>query len=269
MGTTPLRNRAPQKTKRSEADKRAERILRLLVEQPLAHDTTTSLCPRCCDKCTFTDLVRVRPSVPTCPPCIRCGTPTVELNWAAVSCDLRRALRRDPELLARVKADAPAWRPSPNPAQERAPFVPKLSAPALSWLVTAWERAGKPKGRPTESERPYRVEFLVRATMLLAAAGRYPGCGKVRSRHSCHQAVKCLLGEASEHPGKYPELKGRRGRGELLDVRDVKRICAWVKRQREQPLSRLAGERLRRVAPAKHAGGRGERSKGGVLRLKE
>ncbi len=214
MGKTPVLKSLRKKAK---SVKLAERWLRLLVEQPICNGGYS--CPRCRG---FTAESRTG----KCPWCETALVSLDEAFWRKVSDSIRRALRRDPELLSRIKAESSGYP------------TPRWPGP-LSWIADAWRRAGKPPGRPMESVRPYRIDFWVRALRQAKGLSQEEAC----------EALDRLIRGDPEHLGPEARVWREKISQHLsalgLDPRDLKRNLAWVRRQREDILARWSGERVR------------------------
>ncbi len=98
--------------------------------------------------------------------CSWCGMPTVPLDfayWKKISRMIQRAVKRDPNLVARVKAKLPWVRPE---VSFRGP---------LEWLQDLWRRASKPRGRPPIDERR---TYWIDAEMRILTRTIYEGPGE-------------------------------------------------------------------------------------------
>ncbi len=121
--------------------------LRFLGEHPIS--TTPGEAPwNWCQTCGLRE-----PGAFSIGVCSVCGRPVASLDqayWADISGMIHRAVKRDPELVARVKGASPWVRPQ---LSFRGP---------LEWLQNLWNDARKPRGRPVDERRAYWIDFEVR-----------------------------------------------------------------------------------------------------------
>jgi hypothetical protein len=167
-------------------------------------------------------------------PCLKCGSSTrvLEATWLQGASDrIRTAIRKDRNLLPRVKAE---W----NDLHDGAPFV-RLPEP-FAWLNAAWQKAGRPRGRPTAVRERYAlahaVEQLERAGVSESDIEEiFRAYGLTRQKHydtlpaRVHRFLgPCDAGFAVDLPSVHPRTL-------WADVQ-------WVRRQWTNPRSRLSGE---------------------------
>jgi hypothetical protein len=167
-------------------------------------------------------------------PCLKCGSTTriLEAAWVQGAADrMRTAVRNDRNLLPKVKAE---W----EDLHDGAPF-PRLPEP-LAWLNAAWQKAGRPRGRPTALRERYAlahaVDQLERAGVSVSDIEEiFRTHGKKRQMHykklpaRVHRFLgPCEAGFAVDLPRVHP-------RRLWADVQ-------WVRRQWTNPRSRLTGE---------------------------
>lgn len=167
--------------------------LRLLLEMRLDNFPEGGQCEGCRSFC-------VR-KVDVCP---SCGQRVIRVDWEKVSNHIKRAWRNDRKLLSKVKADYVSR--FPEEVRSRVP-TPDFHS-SLGWLKEAWERTGKPRGRPVDVHRCYKIA------------------------------------NEREDPRRSEREKGETTFPDA-EARERKRISAWVKEQRENPAARLSGKRIR------------------------
>ncbi len=220
MGKTPRLNHLKKKTKSVQL---AERWLRLLIEHPIlpgdSHEPYAW-----CNTCETLIGKPVK--------CPWCGRPTLVLDnayWGRVSDSVRRAVRRDPEVIARVKAESRMYP------------VPMLPEP-LSWITDAWVRAGKPSGRPREIEQAYGIDFFVRELTHRLGLSRAEALDVLSNTVNTGRK---RYADLSEDELNAWEERVRYYLGNSRDPRELRRILSWVRRQRNDPRARLKGERVR------------------------
>jgi len=167
-------------------------------------------------------------------PCRKCGSLTrlLEDTWLPWASDrMRTAIRNDRNLLPRVKAE---W----EDLHDGAPF-PRLPEP-FAWLNAAWQKAGKPRGRPTAVHERYAlahaVEQLERAGVLesdIEEIFRIHGKSRQMRYNKLPARVHRFLGPCEG--GFAVDLPSVQPRTLWAGVR-------WVRRQWTHPRSRLRGE---------------------------
>ena len=168
-------------------------------------------------------------------PCRKCGGSTrlLEDTWLPWASDrMRTAIRNDRNLLPRVKAE---W----EDLHDGAPF-PRLPEP-FAWLNAAWQKAGKPRGRPTAVHERYALAHAVEQLE--------------RARVSESEVEEIFRVHGKERQMRYDKLPARVHRflgpcdvGFAVDLPRVnpRRLWAdvqWVRRQWTNPMARLRGER--------------------------
>lgn len=232
-------------------------LLRLLVEVNLS--TLAGWCPRCR---TWAMKEAVGTVDLRCPRCGRARLPLDDAFWRWASNRIKRALRQDNALLARVKAEWEAmnqghplyqseWYPN-LPSRAWLPRVKPLSLltppTPLAWLPLLWERTGKPSGRPLKTATYYRLAYLVQVFRDLGLEleemldvldyepeeEEFPV--KVRGRDYGHIPPE----ELRKYSALFQDLIGP-----APNRTELRRILAWVQRQRANPEARLRGERVK------------------------
>ncbi len=177
--------------------------------------------------------------------CQDCGASLLVFDppfWKRVGVKIRRAIKRDRTLLSRVKAEWETLNGS-----RRTPSFPGQ----LEWLITAWQRVGKPAGRPFEVSVHYRLANWI---------------ADLRALGLSNEEIVDILGEEDLPDGPikrgrkdYANLPGKKLRelregvkrslgylpGGALHLEELWRIVKWVERQRDVPMARLRGERIR------------------------
>ncbi len=263
MGRTPLPKSLRHK---AESVKRAERWLRLLVEQPIYNGGYG--CPGC-GGFTVLPAPKEQPlsesKTGNCPWCETALVPLDEAFWRGVSDSIRRAWRRDPALLSRIKAESSGY-----PA-------PRWPGP-LSWIADAWQRAGKPPGKPFKGEQHYLLDFFMRT---LKQPSGFVGIEEDKDEDRWKEHLVPFQGglgltpeealdvlSETEFPRGGVTIEGKTYAGlpgkvlnalskkirelwgsNLPEARDIARSLSWVRRQRKEPLARLNGERVRAREP--------------------
>lgn len=217
-----------------------EELLRRLVEVNLS--ILAVWCPSCRqgqvgDETSETDF--------RCP---RCGQRRMRLDasfWQRASDRITRALQRDQDLLARVKAEWEsmrkglaryqsecypslpplAWLPRVKPLTLMAPPTP------LAWLAALWERKGKPRGRPVDIGRHYELAAAVQG---LRDRG-------LRSKE--------IVAHLCQQRGKQSEKDFQ------TMAAQVRTVLRWLRHQQAYAPARLRGERVKetRLLPAEQA----------------
>ncbi len=189
----------------------------------------------------------------------------------------RRALRRDPKFVARIKAETP-WLPDDVACR-------KFTGP-LAWLGEVWQRAGKPPGRPFDPTRHWGIvtamQMLRTTHTPIPAAGGEPMFdteshemrparpGELIGTQRGHEpgltfseAVRVLEGEPfppgplpARHDGvTRPALTGEMLNAISQDLRkrlgypasreEIIRSLQWARERRASPQARYAGTRVR------------------------
>jgi hypothetical protein len=230
-----------------------------------------------------------------CPPCTRkseSAEPLSAAQWCGFSaCPLKlpkgsvqenlshlylRALRVDPEFVARVRADVP-WFPDE--------VVHECFTGPLTWLANVWPRAKKPRGRPHEPARNFAVagaiEMIVQTHIAAPAeegellldsehkTTRPTKAGELKAAPwglglTFTEAVKVLSEETPFKPGPLPPRRDGIARrpltGQALNAlakelqnrvggrmsrQDISRALEWVKQQRSSPNFRWRPTRAR------------------------
>lgn len=203
--------------------------------------------------------------------CFGCGGPSTPLDdafWSKVSDKIGRAYKKERALISRCKAEYKS-NFGPNSAIKPG-FISSLPR-ALSWLKDVWERADRPEGRPTDIRKRYFITWWLKTlTNLGEPIPQKDGSVSLKPM-SFSEAVDLLNGFYPEEGmiGKTPRGR-KRTYGNLptkelrklhgifvkqyqkmfndpphLDEREVMRIYKWVNKQREDPTSRIRGEKLR------------------------
>lgn len=193
--------RAKRPKPRDLLERPGRELLRLLLEQPNLFNS--DYCPRCRD----VSACRSR-SEPL--PCPWCGDPRIclpdKFRQKAIA-RIRRACRKDPSLLPRVKVEWEMLRPDGG-AWELPPGLPVE-------LIPLWKQARRPRGRPFDA------------------------------KHHSVIAVLASLGESIGLSGdKLLDFLKERG-GPWVSREEVWRTRAWHRRQAQDPRARARGERMR------------------------
>jgi hypothetical protein len=124
-----------------------EKWLRVLAEDPYRTDEPAWECPNCGIIWPIRDDA-----------CRACGGRLEEVNWAIVNYWIQTAIRYDPQVIARVKAEREGWA---SPENRNFATPPRFSG-RFEWLKAVWEGAGKPRGRPFEPYRYFDVFRWIR-----------------------------------------------------------------------------------------------------------
>jgi hypothetical protein len=181
--------------------------------------------------------------------CSLCQRPLVKLDsafWHKAREKIRRALANNRTLLPEVKA---AWK---NLYGDR--HQPKFPA-ELEWLARAWTNAGNPPHRPFDPKPHYNVTNWVRRLQARGLSqeeiidvmdGTFDEdtregpitLGKKNYANIPVQELRTLRLQFKEMMGYVP--------GSLLNREEMWRTLEWVDRQRENPMARLTGERVRK-----------------------
>ena len=160
--------------------------------------------------------------------CPRCGGECNPIDWRSVNRKIKMALRRQKGLLATVKAD---YENLFSPETRILMRGPNLTG-ELSWLTFSWDRARRPKGRPFEVWRFFKLANLME--MILELKKVY----KKEKDPKLLEAMKFILGV----------IEAESPRWEAWDLEHVerrkKRIKAWVRKYRRDPIFRLLGRRI-------------------------
>jgi hypothetical protein len=130
---------------------RGGELLRFLVDRNVA--SLAVWCPRCFSVQVKDDK---RKDDRTCP---RCGAGYITLDdgfWGKKSLPIKRAIQKDPMLLATVKAECVRQH------GDRCLETPPYDFPGpLDWLLPLWKKATSPEGRPFEAEKYFVASHMV------------------------------------------------------------------------------------------------------------
>jgi len=207
-------------------------LLWLLAEEPRLFFSPKLWCPSC-ERVVATTLGEAGDESWPCPEC-HAPTRALDPSWLErASGRMRDAIQNDRDLLGRIKAK---W----EDLHDGAP-LPPLPGP-LTWLHTAWERAGKPRGRPTAILNRYELAHVV---------------GRLESAHVPKPSMEKIFEARGEERLKvYRELPDRVQRflgpefdAQLSEVPRVDRhtlwaSVEWARRQWVNPSVRVHSEPL-------------------------
>jgi hypothetical protein len=168
-------------------------------------------------------------------PCRKCGSPThlLEDTWLPwASARMRTAIRNDRNLLPRVKAE---W----EDLHDGGPF-PRLPEP-LEWLNAAWQKAGKPRGRPTVVHERYALAHVVE--QLECAGASESDIEEILQAHGRRRQMRY-----NKLPAHVHRFLGPCEGGFAVDLpsahpRTLWADVQWVRRQWTNPMARLRGDR--------------------------
>ncbi len=177
-------------------------------------------------------------------PCLKCGSTTrvLEDTWLQGASDrIHTAIRKDRNLLPRIKAD---WEDLHDGAA-----LPRLPQP-LEWLNAVWQKAGRPRGRPTAVLERYALAHAVE--QLERAGVSESDIEEIFRAHGKSRQMRY-----NNLPARVHRFLGSRGAGFAVDLPSVnpRRLWAdvqWVRRQWTNPRSRLTGEGNFPTAIPKH-----------------
>ena len=191
-----------------------------------------------CPRCRAGELVGPR--------CRACAAELVRFDesfWIKVGKRIRRALTKDRALVRLAKAE---WESLYG--TQRKPSFPGQ----LKWLAKAWEDVQKPSHRPFSPKLHYQVANWVRSMQKLGLskgeivdimAGEDFSDGPIKRGRKDYanipgEELRKLREGFQQIAGKIP--------GNLLNLEEIWRTMKWVDRQRQDPMARLRGERVRK-----------------------
>jgi hypothetical protein len=119
-----------------------EKWIRVLAEDPYRTDEPAWECLKCGIIWPIRD-----------EDCRACGGRLEEVKWAFVNHWIQTAVRFDPQIIARVKAEREGFA---HPEFRRSIKPPAFSG-RFEWLKAVWAGAGRPRGRPFETYRYFDV----------------------------------------------------------------------------------------------------------------
>ena len=177
--------------------------------------------------------------------CRWCGARILKFDdkfWGRVGKKIRRALSKDRGLIRRVKAE---WE-NLNGDQRKPSFPGQLE-----WVAKVWEEAPKPANRPFSPKLHYQVANWVSSLQRLGlskeeivdimAGGDFLD-GPVKSGRKDYanipgEELRKLHDAFRKIVGYVP--------GNVLNLEEIWRTTKWVGHQRQDPMARLIGERVR------------------------
>jgi len=163
--------------------------------------------------------------------CRACGGRLEEVDWEMVNHWIWRAIRVDPRILARVKADYEG-----RFSQDLRQFIPgQLFSGKFEWLNSKWKEARAPRGRPYGIYKHMTVFRLVDEKIFVRSMIKeeHDSAAKRKLKAYLHE-IELALGD------KFWDSNKDNSRFDLRHVGDVYR---WGKRYMEDVKFRLSGER--------------------------
>jgi len=207
-----------QKNRYRKSRVMGEKWLRVLSEQP---HTTLGLEMECLECGIIWPIRRDA--------CRACGGRLEEVDWEMVNHWIWRAIRVDPQILARVKADYEG-----RFSQDLRQFIPgQLFSGKFEWLNSKWKEARAPRGRPFGFYKHlvvYRSADEIKFVRSMISQEHDPAAKK---------KLKAYLDKIKfELESKFWDSKESR-----YDRRYVEDVYRWWKRYMEDVKFRLKGEK--------------------------
>ncbi len=177
--------------------------------------------------------------------CRWCGARLVQFDdkfWDRVGKKIRRALIKDRALIRKAKAE---WENLYG--DQRKPCFPGQ----LKWVVKVWEEAPKPPHRPFSPKLHYQVANWVSSLQRLGLS-KEEIVDTMAGGDFLDDLVKSGRKDYANIPGEelrklhdvFRKIVGGIP-GNVLNLEEIWRTVKWVDRQRQDPVIRLSGERVR------------------------
>ena len=185
-------------------------------------------------------------------PCSHCGGELLlfdEQFWHQIGHKIKRTLQKDRSLLSRVKYER----------ESLYDITPTFPA-SLEWLLKSWTQAPRPPHHPVNPRTHYLVANWVSSLRRLNLSheeiievfikddfpdGRFERQGKDFAKIPGEDLRKLGEGFRQAVGGNIPSS--------ARDLSEMWRTIHWVDRQRNTPMARLRGQRVRHRKPAEHS----------------